>query len=257
MDGLGFGFKWNMGWMNDFLRYIEKDPVHRKYHHNDLTFGLIYAFTENFILVLSHDEVVHGKKALIDKMPGDYWQKFANLRVAYGFMYGHPGKMLLFMGGEFGQFEEWNESKSLDWHLLDFEKHRQLQQYIKELNCLYKQEPAFWEDDFTEKGFEWINGGDSEASMVSFIRKGKNPDDYLIFVCNFTPVPHYNHRIGIPFEGEYQEIFNSDAYTYGGSNVINEQVISSNSCEWDGKQQSIELKVPPLGMTILKRKVNH
>ncbi|MBM7685644.1 1,4-alpha-glucan branching protein GlgB [Defluviitalea raffinosedens] len=253
IGGLGFGLKWNMGWMNDFLRYMKKDPIHRKYHHNDLTFGLLYAFTENFILVLSHDEVVHGKGSMISKMPGDYWQKFANLRVAYGFMYGHPGKKLLFMGGEIAQFNEWSEAKSLDWHLLQFEKHKGMQEYIKDLNHLYLKESAFWEYDFTGEGFEWINASDADVSMVSFVRKGKNPKDTLIFVCNFTPVPHFQHRIGVPAQGNYKEIFNSDHSKYGGSNVLNEQVITADHREWDGRAYSIELRIPPLGMTILKR----
>jgi len=253
MGGLGFGLKWNMGWMNDFLRYISKDPIYRKYHHNDLTFGLVYAYTENFILVLSHDEVVHGKHSMIGKMPGDYWQKFANLRVAYGFMYGHPGKKLLFMGGEFAQFDEWSEARSLDWHLLQFDKHREMQAYVRDLNRLYLKETAFWESDFSWEGFEWINGHDAESSIISFIRKGKEPQNYLIFVCNFTPVPHYQHRIGVPEKGKYKEIFNSDASQYGGSNVINEQEIVSESIEWDGRENSIGLKVPPLGMVVLKR----
>ena len=253
IGGLGFGFKWNMGWMNDFLRYIAKDPIHRKYHHNDLTFGLIYAFTENFILVLSHDEVVHGKGSMINKMPGDYWQKFANLRVAYGFMYGHPGKKLLFMGGEFAQFDEWSEAKSLDWHLLEFDKHREIKEYVKDLNKLYLKETAFWEYDFSWEGFEWINGFDADSSTISFIRKGKKPDNYLIFICNFTPVPRYTHRIGVPQKGKYKEILNSDSYKYGGSNVINDGEILSEAIEWDGRQNSIELKIPPLGMVIIKK----
>lgn len=253
IGGLGFGLKWNMGWMNDFLRYISKDPIHKKYHHNDLTFGLIYAYTENFILVLSHDEVVHGKGSMINKMPGDYWQKFANLRVSYGFMYGHPGKKLLFMGGEFAQFNEWSEARSIDWHLLEFDKHRGIKDYIQDLNHLYLEERAFWEYDFSGEGFEWINGFDANSSMVSFIRKGKNPKDTLVFVCNFTPVPHFQHRIGVHAKGKYKEIFNSDSAKYGGSNVLNEQEILTDHREWDGREYSIELKVPPLGMTILKR----
>ncbi len=250
--GLGFGYKWNMGWMNDFLRYMDKDPIHRKYHHNDLTFSMVYAFTENFILVLSHDEVVHGKGSMIGRMPGDYWQKFANLRAAYGFMYGHPGKKLLFMGGEFAQFEEWNESKSLDWHLLHVEKHQQLQQYVKDLNYLYKKERAFWTDDFSYKGFEWISCSDAESSIVSFIRKGEAEKDMLVFVCNFTPVPRTLHKIGVPLAGKYEEIMNSDDLKYGGSDVRNLELLETENEEWDGKPYSLGLKVPPLGVTILK-----
>jgi len=250
--GLGFGLKWNMGWMNDFLSYIEEDPIHRQYHHGELTFGMVYAYTENFILVLSHDEVVHGKGSIIGKMPGDYWQKFANARVAYGFMYGHPGKKLLFMGCEFGQFDEWSEDKSLDWHLLEFDKHKELQTYIKDLNHLYTSEKAMWYDDFTPAGFEWINCSDAQSSIVSFVRKGGSVKETIVVVANFTPVPRQWHRIGVPFAGEYEELLNSDDIKYGGSGVVNPNKISSIEKEWDGRANSIELKVPPLGVTILK-----
>lgn len=247
MGGLGFGMKWNMGWMNDFLRYIEKEPVHRKFHHNDLTFSMVYAFTENFILVLSHDEVVHGKGSMINKMPGDYWQKFANLRCAYGFMYGHPGKKLMFMGGEFAQFDEWSEARSLDWHLLDFDKHTQMQAYIKDLNHVYTENRALWRHDFTGDGFAWINGNDAEASIVSFIRKGECEEEIVVIISNFTPVPRTMHRIGVPKAGKYIEVINSDNGKYGGSHVINEGIYTSESIEWDGYRDSIEVKVPPLG----------
>jgi 1,4-alpha-glucan branching enzyme len=250
--GLGFGLKWNMGWMNDFLRYVQKEPIYKKYHHNDLTFGMVYAYTENFILVLSHDEVVHGKGSMIEKMPGDYWQKFATLRASYGFMYGHPGKKLLFMGGEFGQFEEWQEYKSLDWHLLDYEKHQQLQLYVKDLNHLYLNERAFWTNDFTSGSFEWINASDAELCLVTFLRKSETITDTLVFAVNFTPVPRLTHRMGVPYKGQYEEIFNSDDSQYGGSGVINKGVICSEEGEWDGRAQSIPLKVPPLGITVLK-----
>lgn len=250
--GLGFGMKWNMGWMNDFLRYISKEPIHRKYHHNDLTFSMVYAYTENFILVLSHDEVVHGKGSMINKMPGDYWQKFANLRAAYGFMYGHPGKKLLFMGGEFAQFEEWNEQKSLDWNLLEFDKHREMQHYIKDLNKLYKSEEAFWKYDFTPDGFEWINCSDSASSIISFLRKSDKEEDTLLFIVNFTPVPRTLHRIGVPYEGKYKEIMNSDEKKYGGSGIINTEILVSDKEPWDGRDYSVGLKVPPLGMVVLK-----
>ncbi|NDL66921.1 1,4-alpha-glucan branching protein GlgB [Clostridiales bacterium F-3ap] len=252
IGGLGFGLKWNMGWMNDFLRYVSKDPIHRKYHHNDLTFGMIYAYTENFVLVLSHDEVVHGKGSMINKMPGDYWQKFANLRLAYGYMYGHPGKKLLFMGGEFAQFDEWTETKSLDWHLLEFEKHREMQQFVKDLNYLYVNEPACWYDDFTEAGFEWINCSDYEASIVSFVRKGEHKTDTLVFVANYTPVPRTMHRVGVPYKGSYLEIMNSDEEKYGGSGTVNADAILTEKIEWDGRDHSLSLKVPPLGITVLK-----
>jgi len=250
--GLGFGLKWNMGWMNDFLSYIEEDPIHRQYHHGELTFGMVYAYTENFILVLSHDEVVHGKGSIIGKMPGDYWQKFANARVAYGFMYGHPGKKLLFMGCEFGQFDEWSEDKSLDWHLLEFDKHKELQTYIKDLNHLYTSEKAMWYDDFTPAGFEWINCSDAQSSIVSFVRKGASIKETIVIVANFTPVPRQWHRIGVPYAGQYEELLNSDDLKYGGSGIVNPELIQSDAKEWDGRDNSIELKVPPLGVTILK-----
>lgn len=252
VGGLGFGLKWNMGWMNDFLRYIEHDPIHRQYHHNDLTFSMVYAFTENFVLTLSHDEVVHGKGSMINKMPGDYWQKFANLRAAYGYMYAHPGKKCLFMGCEFAQFDEWDEDKSLDWHLLEFDKHKEIQTYVKDLNHLYKAERALWYDDFTNKGFEWINCTDNIASIVSFVRYTDVKEETLIIVSNFTPVPMNNHRIGVPFKGQYEEIFNSDDPKYGGSGVLNSDVLSSDDQAYDYRDQSLPLKVPPLGVTILK-----
>ncbi|MDR3240255.1 MAG: 1,4-alpha-glucan branching protein GlgB [Clostridiales bacterium] len=250
-NGLGFQFKWNMGWMNDFLSYMVKDCVYRKYHHHNLTFGMVYAYTENFILVLSHDEVVHGKGSLINKMPGDLWQKFANLRLAFGFMYGHPGKKLVFMGGEFGQFDEWNEAGSLHWFLLDYEHHRQTQSYVRDLNHFYLQEKSLWQDDFTPQGFEWINCSDYERSVVSFIRKGRTEGDILAFVCNFTPVPLLEHRIGVP-AGGYREVMNSDDPKYGGSGILNTETLQAQKISWDGRPFSIELKVPPLGVTILK-----
>lgn len=252
IGGLGFGLKWNMGWMNDFLRYVAFDPIHRQYHHNDLTFGMVYAFTENFTLVLSHDEVVHGKGSMINKMPGDYWQKFANLRVAYGFMYSHPGKKLLFMGGEFGQFDEWNEAKSLDWHLLDFEKHQQMQLFVKDLNHLYKNERALWYDDFTNAGFEWINCTDNESSIVSMMRKSDDINETLVILANFTPVPRTWHRLGVPYKGSYVEVLNSDDMKYGGSGIINSEPVVSSDEPWDNREQSVEIKVPPLGITVLK-----
>ncbi|MDR1541490.1 MAG: 1,4-alpha-glucan branching protein GlgB [Clostridiales bacterium] len=250
--GLGFTLKWNMGWMNDFLSYMSKDSIYRKYHHNQLTFGLIYAFTENFVLVLSHDEVVHGKNSLINKMPGDLWQKFANLRAAYGFMYGHPGKKLLFMGGEFGQFDEWSEDKSLDWFLLQFDHHKRMKDYVRDLNHLYLKESPLWNDDFTSAGFEWINCTDYERSIVSFIRKGDKPESLVIFVCNFTPVPLNEHRIGVPATGGYKEILSSDDVKYGGSGVINTGVMVAQDTPWDDRPYSIGLRVPPLGVSVIK-----
>lgn len=252
IGGLGFGLKWNMGWMNDFLRYVEFDPIHRQYHHNDLTFGMVYAFTENFALVLSHDEVVHGKGSMINKMPGDYWQKFANLRVSYGFMYSHPGKKLLFMGGEFAQFDEWQEDKSLDWHLLDFEKHQQMQLYVKDLNHVYKEQKALWYDDFTNNGFEWINCTDNASSIVSMVRKTDELTETIISVANFTPVPRTIHKIGVPYKGSYVEVFNSDELIYGGSGIVNSEPLNTSDEAWDNRQQSLSIKVPPLGIILLR-----
>jgi 1,4-alpha-glucan branching enzyme len=250
--GLGFDYKWNMGWMNDFLKYMEKDPIYRKYHHNNLTFSMVYAYTENFVLVLSHDEVVHGKASLINKMPGDLWRKFANLRTAYGFMCGHPGKKLLFMGGEFAQFDEWSEARSLDWHLLEYDHHRQMQDYVRDLNHLYLQENALWNNDFSEGGFRWINCGDWERSLVTFYRKGEKENDIVIFVCNFTPVPLMEHRIGVPQPGVYHEIINSDDSKYGGSGILNTSDMTAEAMPWDNYEYSIGLKVPPLGVSIIK-----
>jgi 1,4-alpha-glucan branching enzyme len=252
LGGLGFSFKWNMGWMHDMLEYFSKDSVYRKYHHNNLTFSLLYAFTENFMLVLSHDEVVHGKSSMLSKMPGDMWQKFANLRVLYGFMYGHPGKKLLFMGGEFGQWDEWNCDKSIDWHLLEYEPHYKLQKYIKDLNRLYMSEPSLFEVDFNYWGFEWIDFRDSEHSIISFSRNAKNPEDLLVFTCNFTPVPRFDYRIGVPKRGFYKEILNSDSYEYGGSNLGNSGGVSSEDIPSHGRAYSINITLPPLAVVVFK-----
>ncbi len=254
-EGLGFGFKWNMGWMNDFLSYMKLDPIYRKFHHNKITFSLMYAFSENFIQVLSHDEVVHEKCSMINKMPGDEWQKFANLRVAYGYMYTHPGKKMLFMGGEFAQNDEWNESQSLDWHLLEYDTHRQTQSYIKDLNNLYIKEGGLWEKDWTQEGFEWIDCDNHDNSVIVFMRKGKEWDDHLIVVCNFTPQTHRAYRIGVQEQGDYIEIFNSDATKYGGSGVTNNKLISED-IPWQKRERSLVLDVPPLGMSIIKCKNN-
>ncbi len=252
MGGLGFGFKWNMGWMNDILSYIQKDPIHRKYHHGQLTFGLLYAWTENFVLPFSHDEVTHGKGSMINKMPGDYWQKFANLRVLYTFMWGHPGKQLLFMGQEFAQFDEWNENKSLNWNLLEFDFHKGMQDCVKELNNIYKKEKSLWEKDFTPDGFEGINCDDSENSTITFIRRSSDPFDFLIFAINFTPVPLKNYRIGVPELCQYKEIFNSDAGKYCGSNTGNKARLKAKKEDYFGYNNSIELFIPPLAGIILK-----
>lgn len=252
VGGLGFGYKWNMGWMNDFLRYMSKDPVYRKYHHNNITFSICYAFSENFILVLSHDEVVHGKCSMLNKMPGDYWQKFANLRAAYGFMYGHPGKKLLFMGGEFGQFIEWDYHKGLDWHLLGYEKHKKMQDYVRDLNKLYLSEKCLWELDFNGDGFEWIDCHDADHGVISFVRKAKDWKDMLVFVCNFTPVVYNGYRIGVPLPGYYKEVLNSDSEIYGGSGQGNAGGVYAQEYQWQGRQYSMELTIPPLGVLVLK-----
>ncbi|MFO7153691.1 MAG: 1,4-alpha-glucan branching protein GlgB [Caldicoprobacter oshimai] len=252
LGGLGFNYKWNMGWMNDILRYMSLDPIYRKWHHENLTFSMVYAFSENFILPLSHDEVVHGKRSLLDKMPGDYWQKFANLRLLYGYMMAHPGKKLLFMGGEFGQFAEWNFGASLDWHLLDYEMHRKLHYYVKMLNHFYLENRALWECDHGWEGFRWIDHHDYSQSIVSFIRKGKEQDDWLIVVCNFTPVVRHGYRIGVPLLGEYREVFNSDDQAYGGSGQGNFYAIVSEDIPWHGFSQSISITVPPLAAVFFK-----
>lgn len=254
MGGMGFNFKWNMGWMNDMLRYMEMDSLFRKWHHNLVTFSFMYAFSENFVLPLSHDEVVHGKKSLLDKMPGDYWQKFANLRAFYGYWMAHPGKKLLFMGGEFGQFIEWKYDDSLDWHLLEYPMHQKMHAYVKQLNGFYCTDPAMWEIDCDWQGFEWIDCNDYTQSVISFVRKGKSPEDFVVVLCNFTPVVHQGYRLGVPQAGTYVEVFNSDAEAYGGSNVLNEGEFKSEPVFWHEKGQSILLTVPPLATIYLKLK---
>ena len=250
--GLGFSHKWNMGWMNDFLKYVSLDPIYRKHNMNLLTFSFMYAWSENFILVLSHDEVVHGKASMLNKMPGDYWQKFAGLRCAYGYFYAHPGKKLLFMGGEFGQFIEWKYKESLDWHLLNYPMHEKMSIYVSDLNHLYKTEPAFYELDTSNEGFELIDCKDVDNSIISFIRKGKDWHDMLIFVFNFTPRTHESYRMGAPLKTKYIEIFNSDAEKYGGSNVLNTEPIVSEDIPMHDKPYSMTLRIPPLGAVILR-----
>ena len=249
--GLGFSLKWNMGWMNDFLSYIKLDPIYRKYHQNKLTFGMAYHYAENFVLVLSHDEVVHTKSSMIGKMRGDVWQSFANLRLSYGFMMGHPGKKLLFMGGEFAQYSEWSEARSLDWHLLQYADHQEMQAYVKELNHLYAEEPAFWAEDFDPNGFQWIECDDAESSIVSFVRRSEEKE--LVFLCNFTPVVHRGFSLGVPQEGVYHERLNSDAARFGGSDVINAVPLQSKAEPAGRCPFRVELDVPPLGMVILER----
>ena len=250
--GLGFDFKWNMGWMNDTLKYFATDPLYRKFHQGKLTFSLMYAFSENFVLPLSHDEVVHGKRSLLDKMPGDVWRKFANLRALYGYMYGHPGKKLLFMGGEFGQWIEWNHQRSLDWHLLDYDSHRGIQEYVKDLNLLYTSEPSLYEVDFESTGFQWLDFHDAEGSTIAFMRKAKDEDDYLIFALNFTPVPRAGYRLGVPEEVFYKEVLNSDSESYGGSNMGNQGGMTASAEEWAGWPCRLELTLPPLAVVVLK-----
>ncbi len=248
--GLGFGMKWMMGWMHDTLKYFQKETVYRKYHQNDLTFSMTYAFTENFMLPFSHDEVVYGKKSIANKMPGDEWQKFANLRLLYGYMFTHPGTKLLFMGSEFGQSDEWNFEKSLDWHLLQYDYHSGVKKVITALNQLYKTHPALYEKQFTGEGFEWINYSDHQNAILSYIRKGNNPKENLVVVCNFTQVVRENYRIGISQKGQLQEIFNSDAIVYGGSGVGNSEALKIEASPYDGRDFSIALNLPPLSVTV-------
>ncbi len=252
VGGLGFGLKWNMGWMHDVLDYLSQDPVFRSYHHNQILFSLLYAFSENFVLPLSHDEVVYGKGSLLRKMPGDEWQKFANLRLLYGFMFGHPGKKLLFMGGEFGQWSEWNHDASLDWHLLKNPLHAGLQRWVRDLNTLYRGEPSLHELDFDAAGFEWIDCRDYQRSVISFLRRGRNPDDVLLFVCNFTPVVRQNYRVGIPQKGSWKEVLNSDAPLYGGSGQGNFGGLSSVPLPIHGRPFSLNMTLPPLGVVVFQ-----
>ncbi|TKB97033.1 1,4-alpha-glucan branching protein GlgB [Pedobacter cryophilus] len=249
--GLGFGQKWMMGWMNDTLRYFQKDPIYRKNHHSEVTFSTIYAFTENFMLPLSHDEVVHGKKSLIYKMPGDEWQQFANLRLLYSYMWTHPGTKLLFMGSEFAQTKEWDPQHSLDWHLLEYAPHQGIKKTVMALNKLYKEEPAMYERSFDGNGFEWIVNDDADNSVLVYARKGLNPKDDLIIALNLTPVPRLNYRFGVTRSGNWKEIFNSDELQYWGSGMKNnDQESEAKGSHW--KANSIEVNVPPLGMVVFK-----
>jgi 1,4-alpha-glucan branching enzyme len=244
--GLGFSYKWNMGWMHDSLAYFSEDPVHRRYHQDKLTFGLLYAFSENFILPLSHDEVVHGKGSMIRRMPGDRWQAFANLRLYYAFMYSHPGKKLLFMGGEFAQVREWNHNQSLDWHLLEQSDHAGVQHLLRDLNRLYRDTAALHQLDSRSAGFAWIDCSDTEQSVIAFARHGREAAQLVVVVCNMTPVVRKNYRIGVPRAGRYRERINSDAEVYGGSGVGNFGAVESQSIPQHGHQQSINLVLPPL-----------
>jgi 1,4-alpha-glucan branching enzyme len=252
LGGLGFTFKWNMGWMHDMLRYMSKDPVFRKWQHNDITFSMLYAYTENFMLPFSHDEVVHGKGSMVGKMPGDMWQKFANLRALYGYMFGHPGKKLMFMGGEFGQTREWDHDHSLDWHLLQYRDHQGLQQLVRDLNRLYQLEPSLHELDVRPEGFSWIDCNDHESSVVSFVRRSTDPGDFTLFVLNFTPVVRYDYRLGVPEAGHYRELINTDAAVYGGSNVGNQGGVDAEDIQKHGYEHSVDLVLPPLACLVLK-----
>jgi 1,4-alpha-glucan branching enzyme len=252
VGGLGFGMKWDMGWMHDTLTYIAHDPIYRKYHHNEMTFRMIYAFTENFLLPLSHDEVVHGKGSLLSKMPGDLWQKFANLRLLLGYMYAQPGKKLLFMGGEIGQWREWYHEESLDWHLLQFAPHAGLQQWIADLNQFYRNEPCLYENDNDPSGFRWIDCHDWENSMFSLLRNGKSKESVIIAVCNFTPVPRHNYRVGVPFDAFWEEVLNSDAKEYEGSGQGNMGGVKAEAVPYHGYPQSLNINVPPLGIVFFK-----
>ncbi len=252
MGGMGFNYKWNMGWMNDMLKYMSLDPIYRKWNHDKVTFSFMYAFSENFVLPLSHDEVVHGKCSLISKMPGDYWQKFANLRAFFGYWMAHPGKKLLFMGGEFGQFIEWKYDDSLDWHLVQkYPMHTKMLEYSRALNRFYCENKAFWQVDFDWNGFQWIDPDDNENSVVSFIRKAEDADDFLVVICNFTPEVRHGYRLGVPKKGVYYEVFNSDEEAYGGSGVKNGD-LASEDVPWHSRAQSIVLTVPPLATVYLR-----
>lgn len=252
VGGLGFNYKWNMGWMNDILEYMQLDSIHKKWHHNKLTFSFMYTYAENYILPLSHDEVVHEKKSLLSKMPGNYWEKFANLRLLYGYMYSHPGKKLLFMGGEFGQFNEWQCNQSLDWHLLNYDLHKKLHLYVRDLNHFYKAQRSLWELDHDRRGLTLIDANDCNQSVLTLLRQGKRADDFLIAVCNFTPIPRADYRIGVPALGNYREIFNSDAEKYGGTNYRNDTILAADNTPWHNQPYSLNIKLPPLAIVFLQ-----
>jgi 1,4-alpha-glucan branching enzyme len=250
VGGLGFGLKWNMGWMHDMLDYMSQDPVFRSYHHNQITFSLLYAFTENFVLPFSHDEVVYGKGSMLRKMPGDDWQKFANLRLLYGYMFGHPGKKMLFMGNEFGQWSEWNHDASLDWNLLESPLHSALARWVRDLNTFYRGQPALHEMDFDAAGFSWVDCKDFQRSVISFLRRGRDPQEQLLFVCNFTPVVRQNYRVGVPVSGLWKEVLNSDAPLYGGSGQGNFGGLEASPLPIHGQPHSLNMTLPPLGILV-------
>jgi len=252
LGGLGFGQKWMMGWMHDTLQYFKLDPIYRRFHQNEITFGIMYAFTENFMLPLSHDEVVHGKGSLLGRMPGDEWQKFANLRLLLSYMFMHPGTKLLFMGGEFGQSAEWNHDGSLDWHLLQYNVHAGVQKLVRDLNAFYKSQPALYKHQFEHKGFEWIDYSDNNSSVISFQRNGDTKEEMLIIVCNFTPEARHHYRVGVPYRGTWVEIFSSDDQKYSGSGVTNIGSLMTSPVKFHGRDYSISLTLPPLGVSVLK-----
>ncbi|HTJ51213.1 MAG TPA: 1,4-alpha-glucan branching protein GlgB [Cyclobacteriaceae bacterium] len=252
LGGLGFGQKWMMGWMHDTLEYFKKEPIYRKYHQNEITFSIMYAFTENFMLPLSHDEVVHGKGSLLARMPGDEWQRFANLRLMFTYMFMHPGTKLLFMGAEFGQSGEWNHDRSLDWHLLNYNLHRGVNQLIKELNNLYKREPALYQYGFDQKGFQWVDYADRENSVMIFQRKSERKEDMLVVICNFTPETRQHYRIGSPYRGQWKEVFSSDHTNFGGSGILNQGLINTSPVKFHGCDYSFAITLPPLGISVLK-----
>jgi 1,4-alpha-glucan branching enzyme len=254
MGGLGFGMKWMMGWMHDTLEYFAKDPIYRRHHQNDITFSLTYAFTENFMLPLSHDEVVYGKKSILNKQPGDEWQRFANLRLLYGYMFMHPGAKLLFMGNEFGQYQEWNFEKSLDWNVLEFAPHKGVKDFMSDLNQFYKSTPALYEKAFSNEGFEWISYEDNENSVISFIRKGHDVKNNVIVVCNFTPNVLNKYRLGVPKSGKLKEVFNSDHKKFGGAGNSNKKVLTTKKSAWNNQKYSIEIEVPPLAISVFQYK---
>ncbi len=252
VGGLGFGMKWMMGWMHDTLGYFKNEPVHRSYHHNELTFSLVYAFSENFMLPLSHDEVVHGKGPIIDRMPGDEWQRFANLRTLYGYMTTHPGSQLLFMGAEFGQTTEWSIERGLDWSLIDYRPHATLKKYVADLNKLYKDTPALYEQAYSPKGFGWIDGGDHQNSILSYLRQGKKDSTVVVVINNLTPTVRHNYRVGVPLEGQYKPVLNSDEKKYGGTGDYSLKTLRSVPSEWNGRPNHVELTIPPLCTVVLK-----
>jgi len=252
VGGLGFTLKWNMGWMHDILTYVSKDPIHRRWEHRHLTFSMLYAWNENFVLPFSHDEVVHGKRALIDKIPGNAWEKAATLRTLFAFMYAHPGKKLLFMGGEFGQWHEWNHDAPLDWPLLEQPLHAGLRRFVEDLNRLYRSEPALFERDFEPAGFDWIDCNDHESSVIALIRRAADPADWIIAVLNWTPIVRTNYRVGVPESGFYRELLNSDAEIYGGTNAGNQGGVEADAIERHGRSHSLNLTLPPLAALVFK-----